>query len=215
MARSRDISKVLSSNTTLATDAEVAATYQTKASAGLTLLTPTSIANTSGTASIGTNGTVSFSGASTVSLNGVFSSTYDNYKIIINHTNFTSDGYRFLRLRSSSTDLATGTYGYALAGINTSGTNFPLNTGATTFWNIGDMDSATDGTYSVSFDIHNPFLALKTNATYVSVSSTTAGVFFSNAGGGNNTNAISYDGFSVLTSAGNMSGTIYTYGYNK
>jgi hypothetical protein len=31
MARSRDISKVLSSNTTLATDAEVASTYQTKA----------------------------------------------------------------------------------------------------------------------------------------------------------------------------------------
>jgi hypothetical protein len=155
------------------------------------------------------------SGVATQAVSSIFSSTYDNYRVIINNTSFTSDGYRFLRLRSGSTDLTTGTYGYALAGVNTSGTNYPLNSGATTFWNIGDMDSATDGTYSVSFDIHNPFLALKTNATYISVSSTGAGLFFTNAGGANNTNATSYDGFSISTSAGNMSGTIWTYGYNK
>jgi hypothetical protein len=43
MARSRDISKVLSSNTTLATDAEVAANYLTLASASATYATNTSM----------------------------------------------------------------------------------------------------------------------------------------------------------------------------
>jgi hypothetical protein len=47
---------------------------------GLRLITPTSV--TGGT--IGTTGAVTFSGASSVSLNGVFSSAYDNYRIVMN-----------------------------------------------------------------------------------------------------------------------------------
>ena len=116
MARSRDISKVLSSNTTLATDAEVAASYlttasastvyQTKATAGLTLLTPASIANTGGTASIGANGTVSFTSASAISLNDVFSATYTNYQIVIECDGSTSAQIR-MRLREP-TDVVIG-----------------------------------------------------------------------------------------------------------
>jgi hypothetical protein len=102
-----------------------------------------------------------------------------------------------------------------LAGVNVAGSSYPLNTSPTTFWNIGDTDASTDGVYTVSFDIANPFLALKTVTTYVSTSITGVGSLFSNAGGAWNSNATSYDGFSVSASSGNMSGTIYTYGYNK
>ena len=84
MGRTRDVSKILTSNTSILSLASASATYATKTSTGLNLIIPSTIANTSGTASIGTNGTVSFSGATTVSLNDVFSSTYMNYKIIIN-----------------------------------------------------------------------------------------------------------------------------------
>ena len=68
MARSRDISKVLSSNSTLATDAEVSASYLTTASAnalyapvaagGLVQITPTSVTATGGSGSISATGAV-------------------------------------------------------------------------------------------------------------------------------------------------------------
>ena len=75
MGRARDISKVFSTGTALATDTEVSTTYQTKAAAGLTLLTPSTISNTGGSASIGTNGTVSFTSASAISLNDIFNNS--------------------------------------------------------------------------------------------------------------------------------------------
>ena len=111
MGRARDISKVFSTGTALATDTEVSTTYQTKAAAGLTLLTPTSIVATGGsaTSSISSTGTVSFTSASTISLNDVFSTTYDNYRIIFRSTTSTT-GQIKLRLRVSGSDNTTSNY---------------------------------------------------------------------------------------------------------
>ena len=76
MGRARDISKVFSTSTALATDTEVSGsyltlasastTYQTRATAGLTLLN-----------------TTSFSGVVTADIpTGTFTSAYQNYRLI-------------------------------------------------------------------------------------------------------------------------------------
>ena len=49
---------------------------------GLVLITPTSTANTGGTVTV-TGGKVNVAGSSSVSLNGVFTSTHQNYLILI------------------------------------------------------------------------------------------------------------------------------------
>ena len=92
MGRARDIANVLSSSTNIALDSEL----------GLSLITPTSVAVTGGSASISSSGVVSFSAASLVSLNDIFSATYTNYRIT-------------LLIDNSSGELMTGTlsvYGY-------------------------------------------------------------------------------------------------------
>ncbi len=100
MARSRDISKVLSSSTSIALDNEL----------GLSLITPSSIAATGGSGSISSTGKISFTSASSISLNGIFSSTYQNYKVLFQVTAPTSGVDLTLRLRASGSDLTGASY---------------------------------------------------------------------------------------------------------
>jgi hypothetical protein len=223
MGRARDISKVFSTNTALSTDSEISAfnyltqssastVYQTKAAAGLTLITPTSIANTSGTASIGANGTVSFSGASSISLNGVFSSTYDNYRIIVNVTSSSTNfDPLWLRMRSGTTDNSSSNYrwqqryfaygGSGGDGTTTTGTGFALASVDTGTTSIG---------MKVSADVIGPFVTSNTSYSY-------QGTQYSYGfyGNGIMTVSTSYDGCSIVPNSGNVTGTLSVYGYNK
>jgi hypothetical protein len=51
--------------------------------AGLVQIVPSSVTVASGSGSANGNGAVEFSGCSSISLNGIFSSSYDNYRILI------------------------------------------------------------------------------------------------------------------------------------
>lgn len=159
-------------------------------------------------------GTVSFSAVTSVSLNGVFNSTYDNYRIVVNNSAFSIDGYRYIKLKSGTSELSTG-YTYAVGGIATNNTAYPLYSGSQAFWNLGDTDAGTNSVYGVVIDLINPFNAVYTNMLMTGHSSSGAQLFFANAGGGTNLNAASYDGISITTSSGTMSGTVSVYGYNK
>jgi hypothetical protein len=211
MARSRDISKVLSSNTTLATDAEVAASYQTKAAAGLTLLTPASIANTSGTASIGTNGAVSFSAVSTVSLNNVFSSTYDNYLIVL-ECNASGGSYVNFRLRVAGVDASGANYDWGFYNVTDGGTPFALAGSGATSANI--LRPSASFRNMTSFTICNPAIARPTIASGTlhyndGATKAVAGVM-----GNVHSVSTAYDGFTLINS-GTITGTVSVYGYNK
>ena len=74
---------------------------------GMVLLTPTSIAYSGTSASIGANGSVEFSACSSLSLNGVFSADYDNYMVAVSGTTSNNAGQIRFRMRTSGTD-ATG-----------------------------------------------------------------------------------------------------------
>jgi hypothetical protein len=225
MGRARDISKVFSTGTALATDTEVSGsyltlasastTYQTKATAGLTLLTPASIANTGGTASIGANGTVSFTSASAISLNDVFSATYTNYQIVIECDGSTSAQIR-MRLRASGSDLTSG-YNAEMkfSAFGSNSNTFNENANATDIWILGLTPSGGDGRFSSSVNICNPFASKAKTINGLSTG-TKGGAYRGFAiFGGDVGGTTSYPGFTIYPASGNITGTLSVYGYNK
>ena len=219
MGRARDISKVFSTNTALATDTEVSGsyltlasastTYQTKAAAGLTLITPTSISNTGGTASIGTNGVVTLSGVTNISFNYVFSSIYKSYQIIL-LTNTASGIYTYnLRLRTSSTATDKST-DYYWSGqyqkFDTTSEGGENGNNATSF-QIGGI-GPTRG--SVNSTIHNPFESQETNFSAIGHDGEYKRVYAGKLGV-----TTSYDGFTIFSGGSTLSGQVGIYGFNQ
>lgn len=180
---------------------------------GLNMIVPTSVAVGSGTASINTAGQVSFSSASSVSLNGCFSSTYDNYRILINLSAITVDGSSNIKLRASGTDAATG-YNYNGIQVSTSTATGDSQTAQSSF-PVMQMDAASSGSYHIyNADMYNPFLSVQTGIIFTSRSFTGSGsALFWNYGGYHGTSS-SYDGF-TLTLTGATTGTIAVYGYKN
>ena len=220
MGRARDISKVFSTSTALATDTEVSAfnyltqssastVYQTKATAGLTLLTPGSITNTGGTASIGTNGTVTFSGVSNVSLNLVFSSTYKSYHIVLLSNSASNIWTYNLKLRTSSTATDKST-DYYWSGqyqkFDTTSEGGENGNNATSF-QIGGI-GPTRG--SVSLNLHNPFESQETNFSAIGHDGEYKRVYAGKLGV-----TTSYDSFTLSSGGSTLSGILSIYGYNQ
>jgi hypothetical protein len=210
MGRARDISKVFSTGTSLATDTEVSTTYQTKAAAGLTLIGPNSIANASGTASIGASGTVSFSGIGTsgLSLNGVFNSTYTNYKVVFDGEASGQVSMR-IRFRASGTD-ATGS-NYNVQEIRAQGASIVTERYVNS--TVGEFANTFTSKMAVEGIIFNPFGANSTVYMSSVVNQNEGARAYQYSGG--HTLATSYDGFTLFTSSATTTGTISVYGYNK
>jgi hypothetical protein len=210
MARSRDISKVLSSNTTLATDAEVAAfnyltqssastVYQTKASAGLTLLS-----------------TTTFSAVSNHSVNDVFSATYDNYKVVFILSGCSADASVFMKLRVSGTD-SSASYNFIVPSYDTSGgASFgqaaPDSSGQFLYRIDGGNNNSS---YLADLTISSPFLSAFTSFVGIGVGRDGGGLTEGASTQGTHNVATSYTGLTVLTSSGNFTGSVSVYGYNK
>ena len=203
----------------VATEVESLANFATQSYAdnatGSKLIVPTSISVGSGSGSVSTQGKVSFSSASSVSINGCFSSTYDNYLILMKAANSTANQC-YMRMRASGTDNTSSNYLYggiyvrygtssAVAGENSSGLT-------SNGFNVLDMD----GNYGFAkIQVFNPFVS--TNVT---------GVIYDqafNAGGSSNDGYYeafsgltsvntSYDGCTFYAATGNMTGDIRIYG---
>jgi hypothetical protein len=97
--------------------------WATASTGALSIIAPTSIANSGGTASA-SGGEVTFSGCNSVSLNGVFSATYDNYLVWIEANAAAGSRTGRMRLRASGTDNTTSNYrsGYMYSGFSGSTT---------------------------------------------------------------------------------------------
>lgn len=209
MARSRDISKVLSSNSTLATDAEVAATYQTQAGTGLIKIVPSSVAVGSGTGSASALGTVTFTGVSSLNLNGVFSSTYNAYQIVLTISTFATGGQINYRYGTNGTP-QTGA-SYSVAGIygdnnNTSGA-FGQSGQTSILWGQSSA-SGTEAWFGV-VEVGLPNSAVR---TFSSHRATTNGATRSTFQGGAYNGTDQFTDFIILPNA-NMTGTVSVYGY--
>lgn len=187
----------------LATDVE---TVISGLGSGLNLVTPTSIANSGGSASV-SGGEVTFSGVTSISVNGAFSAAYENYRIETRISLAASPNTVRLRLRAAGTDSSAsydfkhiyGSYGTTSSGADINGTS---QTSARIDIGYGGF---------IPFDIGRPFLA----ATSFAVGQWTDGTYGYGSFGIFHNVATSYDGLTIFPSGSNISGTIRIYGYKN
>jgi hypothetical protein len=207
MGRARDLANILSSSGSVALDSEL----------GLSLITPTSIATTGGsaTSSISSTGAVSFTSASAISLNGVFSSAYENYKIVINITGVSTQMDILMRLNNNGTDNTSGIYSRGGVYNYINGTPTALASVGDTKWQLGFVNSGTGSKNAFSIDMYRPNIAAETTASSLGVwnnNSTFAGFFC----GYLHDSATSFNGFTMYPNTGTInSGTIRVYGYKN
>ena len=178
---------------------------------GLVVMTPTSIASTGtgNSSSIGANGEVTFSSCATLSLNGVFTSSYDNYMIVMRHSNTDDWAVRF-RLRASGTDNSTTSsyvsqYWFA-ASTSVSAERTTVNYG--TWGARGNTQRAGFTAY-----LFGPNLAQPTAWRSVMADDYQSAAVTDFAGTHNQ--STSYDGVNLIASGGSFTGAVTVYGFNQ
>ena len=185
-----------------------------RTSPSLRLIIPTSIAATGGSGSISATGAVSFTSASAISLNDVFSSTYDNYRIVLNISSQNTAGNAVtMRLRVSGSDATTNYFTYSYHTRTSLGAIGADNGNPGSVFFVG-YANPTYPTASVT-DIYSPFETRKTVGTmqFMGGDSTT---FFGSQGGFVHDTSASYTGFTILAaSGGTITGSVSIYGYKK
>ena len=179
--------------------------HPSAASPNLTLAADGSVSGGAGLGGLVHIATESFNAVSSVSIDDVFSSTYDNYRVLFHGSSTASASTGLLvRLRVSGSDITTTTYryNYNLQGSASAGAFVTSNK-----WQIGNVT-----TYATSsLDLAEPFLSSSTGfvcTTFTEGSNNYAGVH-----GGREPSG-SVDGFTLYPDgAYTITGTIRIYGY--
>ena len=189
MGRTRDVSKILTSNTSILSLASASTTYATKASTGLTLIN-----------------TTSFTSASAVSLpNNTFTTTYDSYLISLNYSASELANTTF-RTRLAGVDASDASYRYHANEFTTAFGNQSSNASQTSGY-----ISAVDTQHNAMMQLYNIALASNTRWESNGIIKDRIGHFSTGA----HLNATAYDSCSFFRSAGTMTGYISVFGVNK
>ena len=146
------------------------------------------------------------SAVSSVTVTGAFSTTYENYKIIVSNGVGSASNYIGLKLGST----ATGYYNCGVYATYASTTPVGFSFANASSWaQIGYMNTSA---MNVNVELFNPFLT-KNTAFNSSLTQTTTGGLFSQTGGYLN-DTTSYTDLTLTPAAGTFSGgVIYVYGY--
>lgn len=154
-----------------------------------------------------------FTGASSVSVNNCFTSTYTNYKLVLNITSSPTASVG-LKLRASGTDSSTNYYSvaYEMYSHNTSLLPGTVGQQNTAYYSICGDKGQSETT------IFNPQLAQTTGFATQGIlwQSTTPYAYSNNTNTkGVHSPATAYDGFTIYPIAGTFTGTYTLYGYAK
>jgi hypothetical protein len=155
--------------------------------------------------------TTSFSAVASQSINSVFSSTYDNYKIIFVGSASTTISMQF-RLRVSGVDASGSNYiRQRILGTSTTVSAARVTANA---YLLGDLEF--DPTTQI-FELSNPAKASKTGFITQALSIQTSGGTQTDLilTAGQHDLSTAYDGFSLIPTSGTITGTVSVYGYNK
>jgi len=179
--------------------------WATASSGAVTLITPTSTANSGGSVST-SGGAVTASSVNSVSLNGVFSSTYNNYFFTVQEIIASTNVDVYFRMRASGTDTTAADHNRAGTKVTySSGTSSTVNDNAGTFFMLGQYDATNK--LSSHVYLYHPNLATDTN--YYSLNPSRDATIIQGGFLNNNTQ---YDGITVYPSSGTLSCTIRVYG---
>ena len=161
--------------------------------------------------------TTSFSGVASQSLPAsTFSSTYDNYLIVVSISATTADSTLYIKLRASGTD-SSANYYWTLNGFTAGGTAQQNGLGpVTTGMYLMDTDTGSSAKPTISrVELYTPFVAQPTSLIYQTATSTNGGIPVGISGMGLHTPSTSYDSATLVPTAGNISGSMTVYGMNK
>lgn len=152
----------------------------------------------------------------TLSFNNVFTSTYENYRILFYEFQPATAGNSLrLRMRAGGTDASTNDYYYAFNGLYVDGSTANNFSSAASSIDIGLYNSAN--TIAINYAAVDVFGPARTVRTFMNVNSSLYNAQFGCRNGiaeHNLTNA--YDGFTVFPLAGNISNLrIKIYGYRQ
>jgi hypothetical protein len=160
--------------------------------------------------------TTSFSGVSSQSINNVFSATYDNYRILLNHKS-NVDTTIYFRLRNAGTDSTSANYSFAGTLVGTSFT--PTRDTALNQTTLTLVSGKSANYSSLVLDLSYPFKTeIKTGVYGTSVLSSGPTAIESFCGAIIMGQTTTFDGFSIYPSGGvspTITGTVSVYGYNK
>ena len=191
------------------------ATLESGSLAGLIPVIPVTVTATTGTASVTSLGTVTFNGCSAIRLDGVFSTNYKNYRIIYTLNAGTATADINLKFRTGGSDISLLNYAhfYTITRNNGAVSGSVVASAAQ-----AKFSTATTGTAfptNVSGDIYSPFESVRqTNMTILGYANdATSSYSYIDAITVQNSN--SYDGIALISSAGNISGTVQILGYNS
>ena len=173
---------------------------------GMVLIKPTSIANSSGSATLGTNGQVSFTSISTVSLNGVFSASFETYVASIRTSGASTNIGVSMRLRSAGSDNSTAS-SYTMQQLAAASSTI---TGTRTTDDKGFWNEITATPCAAQLLIYRPFLAEPT--AFRSITRSEAAEIQIRDYVTNHNQTTSYDGLTLIGNGGTLSGTVQIYG---
>lgn len=149
----------------------------------------------------------------TTSVNNCFSSTYDNYRILVSSSAFSANTAMNLRMRVAGSDDTSTNYIKTENSANQAGTAGSAGQNNTDAWGGLFVASANANT-SLVIDLFSPFPATRTWGTYQFFGYDSAN-FVARHGGLLKDETTSFDGISVIMSSGSATLTITVYGYRK
>ena len=181
---------------------------------GLVVMTPTSIVSTGtgNSSSINSDGSVTFSSCATLSLNGVFTSSYDNYMIVVRFPDSTTNSAIQIRLRVGGVDNSTAS-SYVVQRLVASGTAVASARFTQATYEFGAAAGVSTRPSAYSIYCYGPFLTQPTAFRSVSI-----------YGDGDSTisdwacthnQSTSYDGITIYPGAGNVGGLVTVFGFNQ
>jgi len=150
------------------------------------------------------------SAVQSVPINNCFTSTYQNYRILVALSTTVGANVAFTaRLRVGGTDTATQ---YTDQSFNATAVTAAASTSGTDEWFLGNTDP-TYKAYFLAFDIQNPNSATTTTFGAIQSSATSAGTLVSRLGSGVQDATTQFDGITFITAGTSFTGSIRIYGY--
>ena len=157
--------------------------------------------------------TTSFSGVTSASFPAdTFTTTYDNYRIIVRLTSSSSTGYLQMRLRAAGTDNTTANHDSQAIGRQSGGVTSTFESANDTIWYV--VAKGAGDLTALAMDLFSPKLS---NFTLFASSAQGIGAANSSnfAAGGTFKASTSFDSATLISSTGTITGTYSIYGYNK
>jgi hypothetical protein len=177
---------------------------------GIVQVIPTSVTVGSGTATVAANGQIIISGASNLVINGVFSSRFENYKMVMSQVSVsTGTAGIYMRMSKAGTSSDTLYYAHTVYGLYSATTIYSGNRNNNADWQMITVATATD-TSGGFVEIQSPFVSSsRTSIQHIGSNYDAAWT----AHGLHNVKD-NYDGIRLIPSASAINATIRFYGYN-